>query len=302
MILVILDKGNLGIIGVAQEVMEATGLTINALLLGNHEGINLGDYGVSKVYAINGSGLIDPAPLARFITNNFNDAKYIIMPDNKVYRTLSGYLSGLMNIPVIINPTDFKPPSFKVNAVGNRAIMELEVQRPVIIVAQAARFKPKQYSQGNKAMVTNVSVEPGSLKLINVEGKSISNVRIEEADIIVAVGRGFKSKDDLKLAIDLAEALGAQLGCSRPLAADLKWLSEEHWVGLSGHRVKPRLYIAVGISGQPQHLAGMMESGVVVVINIDKNAPFFKYCDYGVVEDLYRLLPALTRKIKERRR
>ncbi len=302
MILVILDKGTLGILGLAQEVMEATGLTMNVIFLGNHEEINLGDYGVSRVYEVNGSGLIDASSLARFIASNFNDVKYIIMPDNKAYRTLSGYLSGLMNIPVVINPIDFKSPSFKVNSLGNRAIVELEAQQPVIIIAQATRFKPKQYSQGNRVVVTNVSVEPISLKLVNVEGKSTSNVKIEEADVIVAVGRGFKSKEDLRLAIDLAEALGAQLGCSRPLAADLKWLSEDHWIGLSGHKVRPRLYMAIGISGQPQHLAGMMESRVVVVINNDRNAPFFKYCDYGVVEDLYRFLPVLTRKIKERKR
>ena len=302
MILVILDKGTLGILGLAQEVMEATGLTMNAIFLGNHEEINLGDYGASRVYEVNGSGLIDASSLARFIASNFNDVKYIIMPDNKAYRTLSGYLSGLMNIPVIVNPIDFKPPSFKVNTLGNRAIVELEAQQQVIIIAQATRFKPKQYSQGNRVVVTNVSVEPISLKLVNVEGKSTSNVKIEEADVIVAVGRGFKSKEDLRLAIDLAEALGAQLGCSRPLAADLKWLSEDHWIGLSGHKVRPRLYMAIGISGQPQHLAGMMESRVVVVVNNDRNAPFFKYCDYGVVEDLYRFLPVLTRKIKERKR
>ncbi|ABW01284.1 electron transfer flavoprotein subunit alpha/FixB family protein [Caldivirga maquilingensis] len=302
MILVILDQETLSILGLAQEMMEATGLTMNAILLGSGEGINLSNYGVSKVYIINNSRLIDPAPLARFISSNFKEAKYIVMPDNKAYRSLSGYLSGLMNTPVVINPTDVKPPSFRVNALGNRAIEELETQPPVIIVAQATRFKPKQYAQGNVVTVTNVSIEPGSLTLINVEGKSTSNVRIEEADVIVTVGRGFRSKDDLRLAIELAEALGAQLGCSRPLAADLKWLSEDHWVGLSGHKVKPRLYIAVGVSGQPQHLAGMMESGIVVVINNDRNAPFFKYCDYGVVEDLYRFLPVLTRKIRERRR
>ncbi|WP_292000028.1 electron transfer flavoprotein subunit alpha/FixB family protein [Caldivirga sp.] len=301
MILVILDKGTLGVLGLAQEIMEATGLTISAVLLGDSEGIDLGNYGVSRVYTIDVARLIDPAPLARFITSNFKEAKYFIMPDSKAYRSLSGYLSGLMNIPVIINPTYVKPNSLRINALGNRAIADLEVQPPVIIVAQAARFKPRQYSQGSKATTVNVSVEQGSLTLISVEGKSTSNVKIEEANVIVAVGRGFRSRDDLKLAIDLAEALGAQLGCSRPLAADLKWLSEDHWIGLSGHRVRPRLYVAIGISGQPQHLAGMMESNIVVVINNDRNAPFFKYCDYGVVEDLYRFLPVLTRKIKERR-
>ena len=93
---------------------------------------------------------------------------------------------------------------------------------------------------------------------------------------------------------------GAVLGCSRPIAADLKWLSEDHWVGLSGHKVKPKLYIAAGISGQIQHIAGMRDSAIVVSINKDPEALIFNSADYGIVGDLYDIIPKLTEKIKEK--
>ena len=97
----------------------------------------------------------------------------------------------------------------------------------------------------------------------------------------------------------LAKALGGVVGCSRSVAADLKWLPEEHWVGLSGHRVKPKLYIAIGISGQVQHIAGIRDAKTIIAINNDPNAPIFKACDYGIVGDLYDIVPALTNAIRK---
>jgi len=112
---------------------------------------------------------------------------------------------------------------------------------------------------------------------------------------------GFKNKDDIKYADDLADSLkGKTIGCSRPIAADLKWLSEDHWIGLSGHKVKPKLYIAAGISGQIQHIAGMRESGIIVAINKDPEALIFKSADYGIVGDLYEVLPKLTTALKNK--
>ena len=126
-------------------------------------------------------------------------------------------------------------------------------------------------------------------------------VNVEEAEIIVSCGRGLKNKEDIKIIQELADTLkGRTVGCSRPIAADMKWLSEDHWIGLSGHKVKPKLYIAAGISGQIQHIAGMRESGVIVAINKDKDALIFKSADYGIVGDLYEVLPKLTNAIKEK--
>ena len=127
------------------------------------------------------------------------------------------------------------------------------------------------------------------------------DVNVEDAEIIVSCGRGFKKKEDIKLIDGLAEVLkGKTIGCSRPIAADLKWLSEDHWIGLSGHKVKPKLYIATGISGQIQHIAGMRDSGIIVAINKDPEALIFKSADYGIVGDLYEVVPKLTAAIKEK--
>lgn len=110
----------------------------------------------------------------------------------------------------------------------------------------------------------------------------------------MACGRGFGSEEDLQLARDLAAKLGAELACSRPLAEGVDWFPREAYVGVSGAVVSPKVYVAVGISGQMQHMVGCNGADVIVAVNKDKNAPVFKACDYGFVGDLKTVLPALT--------
>jgi electron transfer flavoprotein alpha subunit len=131
------------------------------------------------------------------------------------------------------------------------------------------------------------------VRYLEVRPKSASSVDLKSAERIVAAGRGFKKKEDLALAEKLAKALGAVLGASRPLSSDLGWLGEEYHIGLTGIYVKPKLYVAVGISGQLQHVAGIKDSKVIVAINSDRQAPIFQVADYGIVGDLYQVLPAL---------
>jgi electron transfer flavoprotein alpha subunit len=135
------------------------------------------------------------------------------------------------------------------------------------------------------------------VKYLEVRPKSTSSVDLKTAERIVAAGRGFKKKEDLALAEQLAKALGAVLGASRPLSSDLGWLGEEYHIGLTGIYVKPKLYVAVGISGQLQHVAGIKDSKVIVAINIDRQAPIFQVADYGLVGDLYQVLPVLIRAL-----
>jgi electron transfer flavoprotein alpha subunit len=117
--------------------------------------------------------------------------------------------------------------------------------------------------------------------------------------VVVSAGRGFANKEDLEMAVELAEAMGGAVGCSRPLSSDLGWLGEEQQIGLTGSHVHPRLYVAVGISGQLQHVVGIKDSKVIVAINKDKEAPIFQVADYGVVGDLYQVLPAFTKVLRE---
>ncbi len=175
------------------------------------------------------------------------------------------------------------------------------LRKPQIATVPPRRFE-KKLDKNRKGEIIKVSLKPAGPKVqvLEIKKKAPELLKIEEASIIVSAGRGLKKKEDLKLIESLAGVLGGAVGCSRSIAADLKWLSEEHWVGLSGHKVKPKLYIAIGISGQVQHIAGIRESRTIIAINNDPNAPIFKACDYGIVGDLYDIVPKLTAILRKR--
>ncbi len=129
---------------------------------------------------------------------------------------------------------------------------------------------------------------------------AVGDVDITQADIIVSVGRGIKDADNIPIAEELANALGGVVACSRPVA-DKKWLPKERQVGTSGKTVKPKVYIALGISGAFQHQAGMKNAGTIIAVNKDPKAPIFGIAHYGIVDDLFKVVPALTEKVKEMR-
>ncbi|WP_243678211.1 electron transfer flavoprotein subunit alpha/FixB family protein [Vulcanisaeta distributa] len=259
--------------------------------------------GVAKAYIL--SAQIDEASFSETLVDliNANNYSVIAVPVSKFFKTAIAITAQKLSAPLIVDVIDLKQSGnvleVTYNGIGNRAQVTVKVTDRAFLMAPPARFKPVEKATAISTETLQPKAIP-SIKVVSTEEKPKGKVRIEDAELIVSVGRGFKKQDDLKLAFELAEVLGgAEIGCSRPIAADLKWLSEDHWVGLSGHKVRPKLYVAIGISGQPQHLAGMMESKTVVVINNDPNAPFFKNCDYGVVEDLYKFVPALTKRLKE---
>jgi len=287
------------LVGLAQKIEKPE---IHYLLIGAGDTSQLSRYGVSKVYQLQGQ--VDEQSLAETLIDLVNREGYslVLAPPTKFFKTAIPITAQKLSAPLLLDVTDLKQSgnAFEVtfNGIGNRAQVVVKVTDKAFIIAPPSRFKPSE----NPVSASTELLQPkiiSVVKVVSTEEKPKGKVRIEDAELIVSVGRGFKKQDDLKLAFELAEILGAEVGCSRPIAADLKWLGEDHWVGLSGHKVRPKLYLAIGISGQPQHLAGIMESKVVVVVNNDPNAPFFKNCDYGVVEDLYKFVPALTKKLKE---
>ena len=170
--------------------------------------------------------------------------------------------------------------------------------KPAIATIPPRIFEKKK-ADGRTAETVKVEAEisPPKAEVVEVKPKETAGIRIEEAPIVICGGRGLKQQEDFKMLQELAEVLGGQVGCTRPIAADRGWFPE--WVGLSGKKIQPSLYIAVGVSGAIQHVAGIRSSKIVVSVNKDADAPIFADSDYGIVEDLYKVVPALTEALRK---
>lgn len=148
------------------------------------------------------------------------------------------------------------------------------------------------------ADATAVAAALGTATVTATRVREHAGVDLGAARTIVGVGRGLKAREDVALVTALAAALGGEVACSRPLAEGVDWLPKERYIGISGQHVAPELYLAIGISGQLQHMVGVRGAKVVVAVNSDKNAPVFAQCDVGVVGDLYQVVPALTAALR----
>ena len=247
---------------------------------------------------------------ADFLINiiKYTQSETILIGSNKNGKELASRLAGKLNAGCIVDCNnihlkDKKLTTERVVYSGNAIAVEQFNSKPVIVTIPPKVFDPFPKDDKRKGEITKkkFDVEKSESKILKIQEMKIGDVNVEDAEIIVSCGRGFKNKDDIKLVQELADVLkGKTVGCSRPIAADLKWLSEDHWIGLSGHKVKPKLYIAAGISGQIQHIAGMRDSGIIVAINKDPEALIFKSADYGIVGDLYEIIPKLTNAVKEK--
>jgi electron transfer flavoprotein alpha subunit len=173
---------------------------------------------------------------------------------------------------------------------------------PHLVSLQQGAFNAHEVQAKSSPSVVQLDVpfpdEVLKRKVLEVLQAAQGKVDLSQADIIVAGGRGLASKEKFQIILDLAEALGAAVGASRPVT-DGGWLPKEHQIGSSGQTVAPKLYIACGISGAIQHLVGMSNSGCIVAINKDPNAPIFSIADYGIVGDVFKIVPVLTQLAKE---
>jgi electron transfer flavoprotein alpha subunit len=174
---------------------------------------------------------------------------------------------------------------------GGRVIESVEAAGPVVTFYAGEDVAV----QGSAGVPVELVVADGAadIKIERIEPAAGADSGINKASVVVSVGRGLKKKDDLTIIEGLANALGAEIGCSMPVADDLGWVEKERYVGRSGQHIAPRLYIAIGIQGAPQHLEGIRNAKVVVGINNDPAAPIFKFANYGILGDLYDVVPAL---------
>jgi len=181
---------------------------------------------------------------------------------------------------------------------GNAVVTATYIRKPQIATVPSRTFEKLEPTERKGEVVkAEVEIEPPKVEVVAVNKVEVADVKIEEAEIAVCGGRGIERKEDFKPLEELAQLLGGQVSNTRPLAEDRKWFTG--WVGLSGKKTKPALYIGCGISGMIQHVAGMRDSRVVVAINKDPEAPIFEVADYVVVGDLYEIVPALVEALKK---
>lgn len=172
--------------------------------------------------------------------------------------------------------------------------------RPQMATIPSRTFEQAVAKEGRDGRIVDLPAPPqGAVKVVGHKPKVQETVDITEANIIVAVGRGLEKQDDLKIVEELAKIVGGEIGCTRPIAEELHWLPEDRYLGISGQKAKPALYVGIGISGQIQHISGIRDSKVIVAINCDENAPIFEAADYGIVGDLYEVVPKLTEELQK---
>lgn len=181
---------------------------------------------------------------------------------------------------------------------GGISVANITAKGTTVVTVPARAYERAAIASNPSIVKVALQGKSPRVTVLGKKEKSREDVSLKDADIVVSAGRGFKKKEDLAILDGLTNVLNGVLGASRPLTSDLGWLPEERQVGLTGSTVKPKLYLAVGISGQIQHLTGMRDSKIVVGINNDKNAPIFQESDYGVVGDLYVVVPELVKELK----
>ncbi|MDQ2776808.1 MAG: electron transfer flavoprotein subunit alpha/FixB family protein [Acidobacteriota bacterium] len=297
----------------AQKIGEILNLTVEATVLGsNIEPLTneLASYDVSKVIAIKDNALGEYTPdayttaLEQLI--KAKQPKVVVFPHTYQVRDYAPKLAARFGKAFISDIIGVSSENGQLICVRQLFQGKLNAQvtaasEPQFISVQAGAFRAAQPA-GSTISIQEfpVRIDPSQIR-----GKSEApfreaqrSVDLGAADLIVAVGRGIKEKDNLPVVEALAQALGAELAASRPIC-DNGWLPMERQVGSSGQTVSPKVYFAVGISGAIQHLVGMKGSKTIVAINKDESAPIFEAADYGIVGDLFEVVPALVEEIKK---
>lgn len=298
-------------LGKGKELANIKGGQLVAVLLGNGVKNLAGEMGIANQVIV-----VEHANLENFNPETYSVAlteivrvkspAVTLIANSSMGMDLAAALSIKANLPLVAYALDVKVEDGALVATsqlyGGKLNVESQFSAEGAVVSLLAGASPadKGRAAGSPAVVD--FTPPASLnspkvrfkKLIEPEG---GDVDITTKEILVSVGRGIQSVDNIPQMQELADVLGAALSCSRPIV-DSKWLPKTRQVGKSGVKVKPKFYLALGISGAPEHIEGMKDAELIVAINSDPNAPIFDYAHYGVVGDLFDVVPVLTEKAK----
>lgn len=228
--------------------------------------------------------------VAAAITATENDL--ILAADNASSRVLAGYVAAQLGAAVVSGAQSFSLSGEKVNVhrsgFGGIVKQTLAPAGAIVCVMDGGK------ETALDGTAETISGETFTATVTGAVDSGEAPVELTSAKRIVALGRGFKNEADLEMARTLAVKLGAEIACSRPLAEGQGWIEKARYIGVTGQHVMPELYVAIGISGQLQHMVGCRDAKQIVVINNDEKAPIFNHADYAIVGDLYQVLPALN--------
>uniref|UniRef100_UPI002F95AD51 electron transfer flavoprotein subunit alpha/FixB family protein n=1 Tax=Kaistella sp. TaxID=2782235 RepID=UPI002F95AD51 len=259
-------------------------------------------YGADKVINIKDEGLKNfSAKAYAKAVSEVADGNIIVFPHTTDASSVAPMLAIMKNYSLITNvletPESVTPFQVKRRAFSGKGFMHAKADASgVIVTVSQNAFGVKENPASGTEEVKNLTIENEDTKVLSHE-QSSGKLDLKEAEVVVSAGRGMKGPENWGMIEDLAATLGAATACSKPVS-DIGWRPHSEHVGQTGKAIAPNLYIAVGISGAIQHLAGVNSSKTIVVINSDPEAPFFKSADYGIVGDAFQIIPELTQKIK----
>ena len=291
----------------AKSIATQSGDTVTAVAINASESSDsLYKYGADKVLKVSNDALKNFSPNAYAkVLADLKDGDTIVLPATNDASSFAPLLALKTDATLVTNlisaPENVSPFTAERRAFSGKGIEKVEVSEgaKVLTVLQNA-FGLKENPTSGTEETTNVSVSEADskVKVVKVEQASTDKIDLKEAEIVVSGGRGLKGPENWGMIEELASLLGAATASSKPVA-DIGWRPHSEHVGQTGKAIAPKLYIAIGISGAIQHLAGVNSSKTIVVINSDAEAPFFKAADYGIVGDAFEVVPKLIEEVKK---
>ncbi|MDO5615524.1 MAG: electron transfer flavoprotein subunit alpha/FixB family protein [Cruoricaptor ignavus] len=296
-------KAALEAVSYAKAIADKAGDTLIAVSINPTDASDLlYKYGANQVINVKDDGLKNfSAKAYAQALNEVANGEIIVFPHSADASSIAPMLAVEKGFSLITNvleaPETVSPFQVKRKAFSGKGFMQVKAETSgVIVTVSQNAFGVKENPVSGAEEVKTLSVANTDIKVVSQE-QSSGKLDLKEAEIVVSAGRGMKGPENWGMVEDLANVLGAATACSKPVS-DIGWRSHSEHVGQTGKAIAPNLYIAIGISGAIQHLAGVNSSKTIVVINNDAEAPFFKSADYGVVGDAFQIIPALTEKIK----